>query len=151
MPERSYEVRVEAGQIAAFRRAVGELEAPVDADAIAPPTFLMAADLFDPEYTRRPREGQPWPAGANQSTRGPGPGDGAGFHAEQTFTYHRHPRAGDVLTATVRPGRRWEKEGRRGGRLVFTETVTDFDDQDGEPVASASFVSVATARKPESP
>jgi len=149
MAERSYTVPIEAGQIAQFRRAVGELEAVAEPGAIAPPTFLMAADLFDPEYTRRPRDGQSWPAAANQ---GSGAGDrrsGAGFHAEQTFTFHRHPRAGDVLTATVRPGRRWEKEGRRGGRLVFTETVTDFADQNGEPVASASFVSVATARKPE--
>ena len=146
MAERSYTVPVEAGQIAQFRRAVGELDAPAEAEAIAPPTFLMAADLFDPDYQRRPRPGQDWPGAANQTA-----GEGAGFHAEQTFTYHRHPRAGDVLSATVRPGQRWEKEGRRGGRLVFTETVTDFVDQDGEPVVSASFVSVGTARKPDAP
>jgi hypothetical protein len=141
--QRSYPVWVEAGQVAAFRRAVGELEAQPGPDAVAPPTFLMAADLFDPDYQRRPRAGQDWPGGANQPT-----GGGAGFHAEQTFTYHRHPRVGDVLTATVRPGRRWEKAGRRGGRLLFTETLTDFTDQDGELVATASFVSVGTERVP---
>ncbi|MCW2546062.1 MAG: putative dehydrogenase [Mycobacterium sp.] len=152
LPEasRSYPVWVEAGQVAAFRRAVGELEAQPESGAVAPPTFLMAADLFDPEYQRRPRAGQDWPDGANQRAGGGShqPGGGAGFHAEQTFTYHRHPRAGDVLTATVRPGRRWEKAGRRGGRLLFTETLTDFTDEAGELVATASFVSVGTERVP---
>ncbi len=141
---RSYEVLVEAGQVMQFRRAVGELEAPLEGEGIAPPTFLMAADVFDPEYERRPRAGRDWPGAANQPA-----GGGAGFHAEQSFTYHRHPRAGERLTATVRPGRRWEKEGRRGGRLVFTETVTEFTDPNGELVVSASFVSVGTERKPE--
>lgn len=141
---RSYPVAVEAGQVAAFRRAVGELEASPEPGAIAPPTFLMAADLFDPEYQRRPRAGQDWPGGGNTRE-----GGGAGFHAEQTFTYHRHPRAGEALTATVRPGRRWEKAGRRGGQLLFTETLTDFTDEAGELVATASFVSVGTERKPE--
>ena len=141
---RSYDVLVEAGQVLQFRRAVGEIEAPLEPDGIAPPTFLMAADLFDPEYERRPRGGRDWPEGANRPA-----GGGAGFHAEQSFTFHRHPRAGDQLTATVRPGRRWEKDGRRGGRLLFTETITDFTDPSGELVVSASFVSVGTERKPE--
>ncbi len=140
---RAYPVPVEAGQVVAFRRAVGDLDAAVEPEGIAPPTFLMAADLFDPEYRRRPRAGEDWPGEANVPASG-----GAGFHAEQTFTYHRHPRAGEVLTATVRPGRRWEKTGRRGGRLVFTETITDFTDDTGTPVATASFVSVGTERKP---
>lgn len=141
---RTYEVLVEAGQVLQFRRAVGELDAPLEPDGISPPTFLMAADLFDPEYERRPRGGRDWPGGANRPA-----GGGAGFHAEQSFTFHRHPRAGEQLTATVRPGRRWEKEGRRGGRLLFTETITDFTDPSGELVVSASFVSVGTERKPE--
>ena len=67
---RSYPVPVEAGQVAAFRRAVGELEAGADPGAIAPPTFLMAADLFDPDYQRRPREGQEWPGASNQPVGG---------------------------------------------------------------------------------
>jgi hypothetical protein len=141
---RSYAVPVEAGQVAQFRRAVGELEAAAEPGAAAPPTFLMAADLFDPEYQRRPRAGQDWPGAANQTA-----GSGAGFHAEQTFVYHRHPHAGESLTATVRPGRRWEKAGRRGGRLVFTETVTDFTDESGDLVVTATFTSVGTERKPE--
>ncbi len=108
---RTYEVLVEAGQVLQFRRAVGELEAPLEPDGVAPPTFLMAADVFDPEYERRPRSGNDWPGAANRPA-----GGGAGFHAEQSFTYHRHPRAGEKLTAIVRPGRRWRrKAGGAGG------------------------------------
>jgi hypothetical protein len=140
---RSYAVPVEAGQVAQFRRAVGDLDAAVEPGAVAPPTFLMAADLFDPEYQRRPRSGQAWPGAANVAA-----GGGAGFHAEQTFVYHRHPRAGEVLTATVRPGRRWEKSGQRGGRLVFSETITDFTDASGALAVTATFTSVGTERKP---
>ena len=88
--------------------------------------------------------GREWPAGASRPA-----GGGGGFHAEQSFTFHRHPQAGEQLTATVRPGKRWAKEGRRGGRLLFTETITDFTDPSGELVVSASFVSVGTERKPE--
>ena len=37
------------------------------------------------------------------------------------ITHHSRIKAGDVLTATVRPGETWEKEGRRSGKLIFTE------------------------------
>ena len=107
-----YQVPVEAAHLLQFARAVGNLEATYEEDAVAPPTFLMAADHFDPEYTRRPRANRPWLTEPSLL-----PVDGsAGFHAEQTFEYHRHPRAGDVLTAAVRPGRTGERQGRRGGR-----------------------------------
>jgi hypothetical protein len=73
---------------------------------------------------------------------------GAGFHAEQAFEYHRHPRAGEELFATVLPGRTWEKEGRRAGRLEFHETVTEYRDSAGELVVTATWVSVSTERLP---
>jgi hypothetical protein len=136
-------VPVEAGQILQFRRAVGQLDATLDDSALAPPTFLMAADHFDDDYARRPRLGQPWPGAVNAPA-----GGGAGFHAEQVFEYHRHPRAGDELFATVRPGRTWTKEGQRAGRLEFHETVTEYRDRQGELVVTATWVSVSTERIP---
>ena len=143
MSER-YDVPVEAGHVLAFRRAVGELDATLDPAAPAPPTFLMAADHFDPDYGRRPRHGEPWLGSPSVPT-----GGAVGFHAEQVFEYHRHPRPGDLLTATVREGRTWQKEGRRGGRLRFSETVTEYVDQDGAPVVTATGVSVRTERLPD--
>ncbi|MCU1380891.1 MAG: putative dehydrogenase [Acidimicrobiales bacterium] len=140
----NFRVPVEAGHILQFRRAVGQLDAALADDAVAPPTYLMAADHFAPDYERRPQAGRPWPGPVVAPA-----GGGGGFHAEQVFEYHRHVRAGDVLTATVRPGRTWEKAGRRGGRLEFHETVTEYRDAAGELVVTATWVSVATERIPE--
>ena len=35
-----------------------------------------------------------------------------GLHAEQHFEYHKPVKAGDVLTATTKPGNTWEKEAK---------------------------------------
>jgi hypothetical protein len=75
-----------------------------------------------------------------------GGGGGSGLHAEQHYEYHRTPRVGDVLTATTRPGERWEKAGRRGGKLLFAESITEFRDEDGELVVTARAVTVRTER-----
>jgi hypothetical protein len=137
---------------------------------IAPPTFVQASAQFDPDYGLRPRIGHPWfgsgrtPSGLRRPGTGvtPGGGEGkgggegapsdeakprgGGLHAEQHYTYHRTPRVGDVLTATTRPGKRWEKQGRRAGVLVFSESITEYRDQDGELVVTARGVAVRTER-----
>ena len=50
---RSFEFPIEAGHIQEFKRAVGDLDASFDPDAAAPPTFMVAADRYDPDYDRR--------------------------------------------------------------------------------------------------
>ena len=52
-----------------------------------------------------------------------GGGGGGGGCAEQHFEYHRHIGPGDVLTAEVKPGKTWEKEGKRSGKLVFQKPL----------------------------
>ena len=141
----TFVVPVEAGLVLQFRRALGELDAtlPAAGATSVPPTFLMAADHFDPDYLRRPRAGRPWPGAVNAPAEG-----GAGFYAEQVFDYHRPVRVGEELVAAVRPGRTWSKEGRRAGRLEFHETVTEYRDSGGELVVTATWVSVSTERLP---
>ena len=73
-------------------------------------------------------------------------GGGGGLHAEQHFEYHRHIGPGDVLTAEVKPGKTWEKEGKRSGKLVFSETITEYRDQNGELAITARGVGVRTER-----
>ncbi len=70
---------------------------------------------------------------------------GTGLHAEQEFEYHRPVRAGDVLSTAARPGERWEKQGR-SGKLVFSESITEYRDQNGELVVTARSVGVMTER-----
>jgi acyl dehydratase len=140
---------VEAGHVLTFARAVGDPN-PIYADAdhaagselgavIAPPTFAIASAQFDPGYPLRPTPGEEWYG----SGRGPGLAkEGAGgLHAEQHFVYHRAVQVGDVLTAHTRAGEPWEKSGR-SGRLLFTEQITEFRDQAGEPVVTMRSVGV---------
>ena len=152
---------VEASHILMFARAVGDPNPiyPTTYAAgtevggiIAPPTFAQSSAQFDPDYPLRPKPGQPWfgsgkePTGVKREKKeGEGSGGAAGgLHAEQHFTYHRHLRPGDVLTATNRPGETWEKESKRAGKLIFSETITEYRDQDGELVVTARGVGVRT-------
>jgi hypothetical protein len=73
-------------------------------------------------------------------------GGGTGLHAEQHYTYHRPLLAGMVLTATTRAGETWEKEGKRAGKLVFAESITEYRDEQGELVVTARSVGVRTEK-----
>lgn len=157
---------VEAGHVMMFARSVGDPN-PIYHDeahaketevghVIAPPTFVQSSAQFDPDYFLRLKPGQPWfgsgkePTGAApRSGGGGGGGGGTGLHAEQHFEYHRHLRPGDVLTAENKPGKSWEREGRRGGKLHFNESVTEYRDQNGELVITARSVGVRTERTVE--
>ena len=159
---------VEASHILMFARAVGDPNTVYsDADAaasseaggiIAPPTFAQASAQFDPDYPLRPKFGEVWfgsgskPSGKmaeepppDDSKKKSGSG-GGGLHAEQHFTYHRHLRPGDVLSATTKPGETWTKESRRAGILTFSESVTEYRDQTGELVVTARGVGVRTEK-----
>jgi hypothetical protein len=153
---------IEASHILMFARSVGD-DNPVYADAghaasteaggiIAPPTFPQASAQFDPDYVLRPKPGKPWfgsgknPTGVTRTEGSGGGGNGGALHAEQHFEYHRHLKPGDVLTATPLPGKTWEKEGRRSGKLIFSESVIEYRDQHGELVITARGVGVRTER-----
>lgn len=167
---------IEASHIMMFARSVGDYnKIYFDADyaqdsevgaIVAPPTFVQASAQFDPTYGLRPRpDGKGWmgsgsrPTGvvrpqpqqdtkAQEEKRASSESGGGGgvLHAEQRYEYHRHPKVGDVLTTTSRPGKTWERQGRRSGKLVFSESVTEYRDQNGELVVTATSVGVRTER-----
>jgi acyl dehydratase len=171
---------IEAGHVLLFARSIGDpnpVYADADAAAasevgaiIAPPTFVQASAQFDPDYPLRPKVGQPWfgsgrnpsgrarPSGGDGGAGGSGGGGsgggrgggGGGLHAEQHYEYHAPVQVGDVLTATTRRGERWEKEGKRAGKLVFAENITEYRNQDGVLVVTARGVTVRTERPVES-
>jgi acyl dehydratase len=157
---------IEAGHIMMFARAIGDFN-PVYYDAnqarasevgaiIAPPTFVQASAQYDLDYPLRPQPGVPWfGSGRTPTGRVPDPGTivrgsgsqqsgGTALHAEQHYEYHRPVHAGEVLTLTVRPGREWEKQGRRGGLLHFRETIIEYRGEDGELCVTARGVGVRT-------
>jgi hypothetical protein len=153
---------IEAGHIMLFARAIGDKN-PVYYDEdyakttemssiVAPPTFIQASAQFDPDYHLRPKIGEPWAGSGKNPTGIPQPSGGGlsrGLHAEQHFEYFRHLKPGDVLKGTVKPGKTWEKEGKRGGKLVFREMITEYRDQKNELVIEARSVSVTTEKAPE--
>ena len=53
---------------------------------------------------------------------------------EQHFEYERPIRPGDVLTVTTRDGNTWERESKRAGKLMFSERITEYRDQNGDLV-----------------
>ncbi len=134
---------------------------------LAPPTFVQASAQFDPTYPLRPRPGVTWfGSGATPSVAmteaaerakeaeatgeaapsSGGGGRGSGLHAEQHFTYHRPLLVGEVLTVSTRAGETWEKQGRKGGLLRFSESITEYRGADGSLVVTARAVGVLTAQ-----
>ena len=155
---------IEASHIMMFARSVGD-ENPIYYDedyaattepgrVVAPPTFAQASAQFDPDFFLRPKVGQPWfgsgkeATGIKRESSGGGGGGGSSgvLHAEQHFEYHRHISPGDVLSATIKPGKTWERESKRAGKLVFSESITEYRDQNGELVITARGVGVRTER-----
>jgi len=150
---------IEAGHIMLFARAIGDknliyyddeyAKSTEPGSIIAPPTFVQASAQFDPDYFLRPKIGEPWFGSGKNPTGITDPGDSdisSGLHAEQHFEYHRHLKPGDVLSATTKPGKTWEKEGKRAGKLLFSESITEYRDQNGELVVTARSVGVKTER-----
>lgn len=155
---------VEPSHIMMFARSIGDSNPAYDplvtdpGKIYAPPTFAQSSAQFDPDYFLRPKVGADGWFGSGKEASGAkraaggggGGGGGTGLHAEQHFEFHRPLMAGDVLSATTKPGKTWEKEGKRAGKLVFSESVTEYRDQKGELVITARGVGVRTERVVES-
>lgn len=161
---------VEASHIMMFARSVGDAN-PVYHDEeyakksdvggiIAPPTFAQSSAQFDPNYFLRPKIGGEGWFGSGKEASGAKPSSGSGesggggaamgLHAEQHFEYHLPVKAGDVLSATTKPGNSWEKESKRAGKLKFSESVTEYRNQNGDLVITATGVGVQTERAVDS-
>jgi hypothetical protein len=150
-----FEFPVDRSAVMLFARSLGDIR-PEYSDPndpatkalggiVTPPTFVQSSAHWQPDYAldlTRPRKG---PAPERRGEGGGG-GLGRGLHAEQHYEYHHPIHAGDTLTVTTRPGERWEKQGRRGGTLKFSETITEYRNQDGVLCVTARSVGVQTER-----
>jgi hypothetical protein len=127
---------IELGKIREFARAtkaLGDAYAQ-ESPAPIPATFLMTAAFW-------------------QGRQHLAPGFPANFkrllHGEQEFVFHRGvPHSGEQLTGQQRVRRTWEKEGRRGGTMLFYEVVTEFRDPEGKLRAESVATLIETARAP---
>ena len=133
MADEGFEFPVDRTQVMLFARSLldirPEYSDPNDpatkavGGIVVPPTFVQCSAHWQPNYgldLTRPRKDPP-PAHRGDAPGGGGGGLGRGLHAEQHYEYHHPIHEGDTLKVTTRPGKRWEKEGRRGGKLMFSE------------------------------
>lgn len=124
---------------------------------IAPPTFSIASAHWNPNYFLRGVRRIPGPrpesaaaaskpSGEEKRGGGGGPNLTRVLHGEQRFEYHRPLVPGMVLTATTRPGKSWEKQGRRGGQMRFSEVITEYRDEAGERIVTETSVGIVTGQ-----
>lgn len=152
----SFEFPVDRTAVMLFARSLGDIRPEYwDPDdqatkatggIVVPPTFVQSSAHWQPNYAldaTRPRA-----AGAAPGSGGGG-GLGRGLHAEMHYEYHHPIHEGDVLTVTTLPGERWEKQGRRGGKLLFSDTITEYRNQDGVLCVTARSVGVQTEKAVE--
>ena len=172
MADDGYRFPVDLTAIMLFASALGETN-PIHYDeeraaktplggVIAPPTFAIASAHWDPNYflrgVRRIPPPKPKPAApassAAPAAAGSGGGGGGGnltrvLHGEQRFIYHQPMRPGMRLSVTQRPGKSWQKEGKRGGTMHFNESITEYRDEHGELVTTAISVGIVTGKAVE--
>jgi hypothetical protein len=116
-------MRVEHGKIREFARAIKDDSAAFTGDApLAPPTFLMTIAH--------------WGEGATSSgVRAVKLDMRRLLHGEQEFEYLRPIRAGDVLRVRSRTKDVFEKQGSRGGKMLFVLMESEYKNQRDEVVA----------------
>ena len=116
-------MKIELGKIREFAKAVKDPN-PIyrdEARCIAPPTFLMTIAHWIGDL------GQTRTAVKLDYRRL--------LHGEQEFEYVKPIRAGDVLRFRSRTKEVFEKQGKRGGKMLFIVGETEFKNQRDEIVA----------------
>lgn len=159
MADDGFEFPVDRTQVMLFARSLldirPEYSEPDDpatkalGGIVVPPTFVQCSAHWQPNYgldLTRPLKSGGTVASQRQAGGGGGGGLGRGLHAEQRYEYHHPVHVGDTLTVTSKPGKQWEKEGRRGGTLKFSESITEYRNQDGVLCVTATSVGVQTER-----
>ena len=128
---------VEAGKVREFARATKSQNPSYDGGPqgapISPVTFLMSAQF--------------WQSSENSPLSGVDLNWERILHGEQEFVFHgAPPRSGDVLTGQARIDRIYEKAGKRGGTMTFTEQVTEFRNASGALVAELRSTMIETSK-----
>jgi hypothetical protein len=118
--------------------------------------FARATRSKDPEHLRSPDPVSPgtflagaafWQGPENSPYTGLELNFERILHGEQEFVFADGPPAAGVeLTGLSRIDRVYEKEGRRGGSMTFTESVTEFRDASGRLVAESRGTSIETSQ-----
>jgi hypothetical protein len=139
MGPQPFRMTVEAGKVREFALAVRSSDPDhLGPDAVSSPTFLQSSSWWQgPEHSV-------WTGVARDYSRL--------LHGEQEFVFHGEPpSAGAELEGVSRVDAVYEKAGRRGGSMTFTDVVTEFRDvATGRLVATSRNTSIETSKVVES-
>lgn len=130
-------MEVERGKIMEFAKAIlDENPAYAQSDPPLPPTYTMAIAHWPP------------PTGGGQGAQLSKLGLDLlrVLHAGQEFEYLGAVHAGDTLTTNSKIVDMYEKEGKRGGTMLFIKSETTFTNQRGEDVLKSTSTLVQTAK-----
>ena len=99
---------------------------------VAPPTFVMASQLFpEPDAKLAPELAALDPRYT--------------LHGAQEFVFERPVFAGDVLRSEPGEIKTYEKQGKRGGVMKFVEAETVYRNQHGEIAVRSRTTAIQTA------
>ena len=138
-----FEFRVELGKVREFARAIkGDIDAYLSGDEpVSPPTFTVVAGRLWGYTFDAPGDTSLADVDIDRSLL---------LHANEEYEFFGPPpRAGDVLQVSTRVADVFEKEGRRGGKLIFIVAETDFKRPDGERAMMSRTTVVKTEAAPE--
>ena len=125
-------MREEHGKIREFARAIKDPNPAFAGDApLAPPTFLMTS-----QHWMEPGSGG-GPRGVKLDMR-------RVLHGEQEFDYVKPIRAGELLTVRSRTKDIFEKDGSRGGKMLFMVMESEYRNRQGEVVAYSRSTTIQT-------
>jgi hypothetical protein len=137
-----FDVPLERGKIREFARAI-KADLPEylrDIQPCIPPTFLVTAGRFWGYTFDDPGDTALSKVEIDRSIL---------LHAEEEYEFFGPPpRAGTTLRARTRIADVYEKEGRRGGKLIFVVSETEFQDARGRQVAVSRTTVVKTESAP---
>ena len=139
-----FEFHVERGKIREFAMALG-LDDPVHLDVEAARAAgyddLLASPTFTRQFWHENDENDPMPnLGYDPKRR---------LHGEQEFEYHKPLVAGMSLRGRNVIVSNREKEGRRGGKMIFVVIETRFVDEGGTLIQVARRTLIETAAPPK--
>jgi hypothetical protein len=135
MDPQPFRMTVEAGKVREFALAVRSSDPDHLGDVpVSPPTFLQSSSWW-----QRP-ENSPWHGVSRDYSRL--------LHGSQEMEFFGEPpSAGIELEGVSRIDKVYEKAGKRGGNMTFTEVVTEFRDvATGRLVATSRNTSIETSK-----
>lgn len=134
-----FDFPIERGKIKEFANAIGD-DNPIYYDLEYAGKSPFRGIIAPPTFTRTQVFWRPGPTNAEVAGL-----DGRFvLHGEEEYEYFQPIFAGDILTCRTKITAAYEKEGKRGGKMIFVTFETTFHNQRGEKVQVSRSTTIQT-------